>query len=105
MLSRDEAVAAAAGYLKTKAYPDRPESVVMLPDKSVEFAYGWTVTFDFKEHLETGDVTQKPFSTVVVVPHDGAQPHFAPTYLPTEKYMELQASGEWPHGWPPKERP
>ncbi|MER6122268.1 YrhB domain-containing protein [Streptomyces sp. NPDC001795] len=96
MLTRDEAVAAAAAYLQTQAYPDRPESVVMLPDTAVEFPYGWTVCFDFKEHIETGDPTQAPFSPVMVAPHDGTAAHFAPTFPPTEEYMRLRASGEWP---------
>ncbi|MFD5477838.1 YrhB domain-containing protein [Streptomyces hawaiiensis] len=102
MLSRDEAVAAAAEYLKTKAFPEKPDSVVMLPDTAIRFTYGWTVRFDFKEHIDTGDPTQAPFTSLIVVPHDGTAPHFSPTHLPGDKYMELRETGEWPHGWPPK---
>ncbi|WP_079104906.1 YrhB domain-containing protein [Streptomyces prasinopilosus] len=102
MLSRDEAVAMASEYLKKKAHPEKPDSVIMLPETGVNYAYGWTVRFDFKEHIETGDAAQAPFTSVVVVPHDGTDPHFSPTYLPVGRYMELQASGEWPHGWPPR---
>ncbi|MFF4572223.1 YrhB domain-containing protein [Streptomyces sp. NPDC001410] len=94
MLPKNEAVAAAAAYLKTFAYPDRADSVVMLPDTAIEFIYGWTVRFDFKEHLETGAPAAAPFSSVIVVPHDGTAAHFAPTFPPTEEYMEMRASGK-----------
>ena len=96
MLTRDEAVAAAAAFLKSQAYPDRADSVVMLPDTAVEFAYGWTVRFDFKEHIETGDPTKAPFSSVMAVPHDGTPAHFAPTFPPVAMYMEMRAAGNWP---------
>lgn len=96
MVTREEAVAIAADFLKKIAYPDRPDSVVMLPDTCVEFTYGWTVRFDFKEHIETGDFTKAPFSSVVVVPHDGTAAHFAPTFPATDIYMDLRAKGEWP---------
>ncbi|MFD7816600.1 YrhB domain-containing protein [Streptomyces sp. NPDC059785] len=96
MVTKDEAVTAAAKFLKTIAYPDRAGSVVVLPDTGIEFTYGWTVRFDFQEHIDTGDPTQAPFTSVVVVPHDGSAAHFAPTFPPTEDYMALQASGDWP---------
>ncbi|MFF2538596.1 YrhB domain-containing protein [Streptomyces cyaneofuscatus] len=96
MVDKNETVTRAAEFLKKVAYPDRPDSVVMLPETAIEFTYGWTVCFDFKEHIETGDFTQAPFSAVVVVPHDGSAAHFAPTFPPTEEYMALQASGNWP---------
>ncbi|MFC3346755.1 YrhB domain-containing protein [Streptomyces echinoruber] len=89
-------MAAAAEYLKSRAYPERADSVVMLPDTAIEFPYGWSVRFDFKEHLETGDPAAAPFSSVVVVPHDGTAAHFPPTHLPMARYMEMCASGDWP---------
>ncbi|MGC9380852.1 YrhB domain-containing protein [Streptomyces sp. MH13] len=96
MVTKDEAVATAAHYVKTSAYAERADSVVMLPDTAVEYTYGWTVLFDFKEHIETGDFTNKPFSPVVVVPHDGTAAHMAPTFPATAQYMEMRASGDWP---------
>ncbi len=96
MVSRDEAVTSAEAFLRKVAYPDRADSIVMRPDTAIEFTYGWTVCFDFKEHIETGDFTQAPFSAVIVVPHDRSAAHFAPTFPPTEEYMALQASGNWP---------
>ncbi|MER6028711.1 YrhB domain-containing protein [Streptomyces sp. NPDC001851] len=96
MLTRDEAAAAAAHFLKTLAYPDRAESVVVLPDTAIEFPYGWTVRFDFREHLDTGDPMMAPFSSVVVVPHAGAGAHLPPTHLPVAEYMDLCATGNWP---------
>ncbi|MEV4228013.1 serine protease [Streptomyces bobili] len=96
MLTRDEAVAAAAAFLKSRAHPDRADSVVMLPDTAVDFAYGRTVRFDFREHIETGDSTQAPFSSVVAVPHDGTPPHFAPTFPAVATYMEMRAAGSRP---------
>ncbi|MFJ6510597.1 YrhB domain-containing protein [Streptomyces sp. NPDC091406] len=95
MVTKDDAVTAAATFLKTYVYADRPESVVMLPETAVEFAYGWTVCYDLKEHIETGDFTKAPFSPVMVVPHDGAA-HLAPTFPASAEYMALQASGNWP---------
>ncbi|WP_225100414.1 hypothetical protein [Streptomyces sp. CoH27] len=47
MVTKEEAVAAAARLLKTLAYPDRADSVVVFPDTAIEFRYGWTVRFDF----------------------------------------------------------
>ncbi|MFC4503033.1 MULTISPECIES: YrhB domain-containing protein [Streptomyces] len=96
MVTKEEAVSAGANFLRTAAYPDRANSVVMLPETAVEFTYGWTVRFDFKEHIETGDFAQAPFSSVVVVPHDGTPAHFPPTFPPTELYMEMRATGNWP---------
>ncbi|MDX3569994.1 YrhB domain-containing protein [Streptomyces sp. ID05-47C] len=96
MVTKEEAVLAGAHFLKTAGYPDRPDSIVMLPETAVEFPYGWTVRFDFKEHIETGDSTQAPFSSVVVVPHDGTPAHFAPTFPPVAMYMEMRAAGNWP---------
>ncbi|MFH9573595.1 YrhB domain-containing protein [Streptomyces sp. NPDC017454] len=96
MVTKDEAVAAAAHFVKTGPYQEQADSVVMLPDTAVEFTYGWTVCFDLKEHIETGDFTKKPFSPVVVVPHDGTAAHMAPTFPATEQYMEMRASGDWP---------
>ncbi|MFJ3639010.1 YrhB domain-containing protein [Streptomyces sp. NPDC090108] len=96
VLTKDEAVASAAAYLKNVAYPDRADSVVMLADTAIEFPYGWTVRFDFKEHIETGDFAMAPFSSVVVAPQDGTAVHFPPTHLPVAEYMDLRASGNWP---------
>ncbi|MFE2976942.1 YrhB domain-containing protein [Streptomyces sp. NPDC059258] len=96
MVTRDEAVLSAADFLKKVGHPDRADSVVMLPETAIEFTYGWTVRFDFKEHIETGDFAQAPFTSVVVVPHDGSAAHFAPTFPPPAEYMALQASGNWP---------
>ncbi|MFH8397408.1 serine protease [Streptomyces sp. CB00072] len=96
MMTKDEAVAAAAEFLKKVAYPDRADSIVMRPDTATDFAYGWTVCFDFKEHIETGDFAQAPFSALIVVPHDRSAAHFAPTFPPPAEYLALQASGNWP---------
>ncbi|MET7437645.1 MULTISPECIES: YrhB domain-containing protein [unclassified Streptomyces] len=96
MLTKDEVVAAATDFLKNRAYPDRPDSVVVLPETGVEFTYGWTIRFDFKEHIETGDPAQAPFTSVVVVPHDGSTVHLAPTFPAVAEYMDLQAAGNWP---------
>ncbi|WP_381800493.1 YrhB domain-containing protein [Streptomyces niveus] len=96
MVTKDEAVTAAAGFLRTTAYPDRPDSVVMLPETAIRFTYGWTVRFDFKEHIETGAFIDAPFNSVVVVPHDGTAAHSAPSLPPPAEYMALQASGNWP---------
>ncbi|MFJ4918376.1 YrhB domain-containing protein [Streptomyces sp. NPDC088725] len=101
MVTNDEAVTTAAVSLKKIAYPDRVDSVVVLRKTTIDFAYGWTVRCDFKEHIETGDFTQAPFTSVIVVPHDGTAAHFALTFPPTEEYMALQAAGNWP---PPQER-
>ncbi|MEU2070192.1 YrhB domain-containing protein [Streptomyces anulatus] len=96
MVTKDEAVKSAEAFLQRVAYPDRADSIVMRSDTAIEFTYGWTVCFDFKEHIETGDFTQAPFTAVIVVPHDRSAAHFAPTFPPTEEYMALQASGNWP---------
>ncbi|MFI1162197.1 type VII secretion-associated serine protease mycosin [Streptomyces sp. NPDC020801] len=95
-VAKDDAVVAASQYLNTAAYPDKAGSVIVLPDTAIEFPYGWTFRFDFKEHMETGDPAKAPFSSVIVVPHSGAAPHLPPTHLPTEQYMELCAAGNWP---------
>ncbi|MFE2459716.1 YrhB domain-containing protein [Streptomyces sp. NPDC059402] len=96
MLSRNGAVSAALNFLQKEAYPDRAESVVMLPELGIEYPFGWAVRFDFEEHIKTGDRAQAPFTSVVIVPHDGSEPHFPPTNLPVEKYMGLRVSGDWP---------
>ncbi|MEU5282619.1 YrhB domain-containing protein [Streptomyces sp. NPDC020755] len=95
MVTKDEAVRSAQTFLQQVAYPDRADSIVMRPDTAIEFTYGWTVRFDFKEHLETGDPSYAPFTSVVVVPHDGSAADFAPTSMPAAEYMALHASGNW----------
>ncbi|MET7286177.1 serine protease [Streptomyces sp. NPDC005573] len=96
ILAKDEAVAATAQFLKTRAYPDRADSVVVLPETAIEFPYGWTVRFGFREHLEAGNLMTAPFGSVVVVPHTGSAAHLPPTHLPVAEYMNLCASGNWP---------
>ncbi|MFJ1734975.1 YrhB domain-containing protein [Streptomyces sp. NPDC088254] len=95
MLTKEEAVSAGSHFLRTLAYPERAGSVVMLPDTALEFPFGWTVRFDFQEHIDTGNPAAAPFASVVVVPHSGAA-HFPPTHLPVADYMELCATGNWP---------
>ncbi|OIK25884.1 YrhB domain-containing protein [Streptomyces malaysiense] len=95
MGTREEAVAAAERWLRTKMYPERAESVVMRPETATWYPYAWTVCFDFREHLETGDRAQAPFSALVVVPHDGTGAHWSPTYLPAEQYLAQRAAGTW----------
>ncbi|SED39473.1 Papain fold toxin 1, glutamine deamidase [Streptomyces misionensis] len=92
MMSREEAVAAAERYLRTSAYPERAQSVVMLAGTALWYPYGWTVCFDFREHLETGDPMQGPFSSLLVVPHDGTEVHFPPTHMPAELYLAQRAA-------------
>ncbi|MER5552791.1 YrhB domain-containing protein [Streptomyces sp. NPDC002793] len=96
MVTKDEAVKVAARFLQSIAYPDRPDSVVMLPDTAIHFTDGWSVRFDFKEHIETGAFIDAPFTSVVVVPHDGSAAHFPPSHLPVSEYMALRAAGDWP---------
>ncbi|MGV4982980.1 YrhB domain-containing protein [Streptomyces sp. NRAIS4] len=100
MISRDDAVDSAAALLK-RVYPEKADSIVLFPEKSVEYPYGWLVSFDFKEHIETQDWLQSPITSVVVVPHDGGKAHFPPSIIPVDDYMSRRASGDWP----PKEFP
>ncbi|MGF1235789.1 type VII secretion-associated serine protease mycosin [Streptomyces sp. 2-6] len=95
-LSREHAAAAASHCLNTAVYPERAGSVVVFPESGIDFPYGWTFRYDFREHMLTGDPAQAPFSAVVVVPHSGAQPHLPPTHLPVAQYMEMCAAGDWP---------
>ncbi|MEU1040325.1 YrhB domain-containing protein [Streptomyces sp. NPDC005551] len=95
-MTEKEALAAATTFLTRLAYPDRPDSVMVLPETGIEFAYGWTVRFDFKEHIETKDPAHAPFTSVVVVPHDGTAVHFAPTFPAVAEYMARRAAGTWP---------
>jgi hypothetical protein len=95
-VTKDEAVTAAENFLKNVAHPDRATSVVMLPDTAATFPYAWTVAFDFQEHIDTGEFTQAPFSSLIVVPHDGSPAHFAPTYPPPAEYLARRAAGDWP---------
>jgi type VII secretion-associated serine protease mycosin len=95
-ISREDAVVAASHYLNATAYPEKAGSVVVFPDSGIDFAYGWTFRFDFREHMETGDPSKAPFSATVVVPHSGTSPHLPPTHLPVAQYMEMCAAGTWP---------
>ncbi|MFJ9035354.1 YrhB domain-containing protein [Streptomyces sp. NPDC102406] len=96
MVTKDEAVTAAEKFLKNIAYPDRAASVVVLPDTVKHHPYAWTVRFDFQEHIDTGDPTQAPFTSLIVVPHDGSPAHFPPTFPPPAEYLDMQATGNWP---------
>ncbi|MFH7337888.1 YrhB domain-containing protein [Streptomyces sp. KHY 26] len=92
MLGREEAVAAAERWLRTTMYPERADSVVMLPETATCHPYAWTVCFDFQEHLDTGDFTQAPFCALVVVPHDGTGAHWPPSDMPSERYLAMRAA-------------
>ncbi|MEU8890775.1 YrhB domain-containing protein [Streptomyces sp. NPDC048442] len=95
MLSRAEAVDAAAVLLR-RVYPEKVDSLVLIPEKCVDHPYGWAVRFDFREHMESGDWLQSPITSVAVVPHDGSRAHFPPSVFPVEEYMSRRASGDWP---------
>ncbi|MFI2288522.1 YrhB domain-containing protein [Streptomyces niveus] len=95
MSSKKAAVQSAAEFLKSLD-PDKWPSRVMLPDRSEEYPYGWAVRYDNKEHIETGDHALKPFTAVVIVPHDGSAAHFPPSHLRVSEYMALRATGDWP---------
>lgn len=95
MLSRAEAVDSAAALIK-KVYPEKADSLVMFPEKSVEYDYGWVVSFDWKEHMETGDWLLSPITSVVIVPHSGEKAHFPPSIFSVDDYMSRRASGDWP---------
>ncbi|MEU6087398.1 YrhB domain-containing protein [Streptomyces sp. NPDC047085] len=100
MISKQDAVESAAALLK-KVYPEKADDIILFPEKCVEYPYGWLVSFDFKQHIETGDWLKSPITSVVVVPHDGTKAHFPPSILPVDDYMHRRASGDWP----PKEFP
>ncbi|OIJ67518.1 YrhB domain-containing protein [Streptomyces mangrovisoli] len=100
MISRLDAVESATTLLR-RVYPEKADSIVLFPEKSVDHPYGWLISFDFAQHIETGDWLQSPVTTVVVVPHDGGKAHFPPSIIPVADYMNRRASGEWP----PKEFP
>ncbi|MCX4512635.1 YrhB family protein [Streptomyces sp. NBC_01619] len=95
MLSRDEALESAAALLG-RVYPEKRDSLVMVPEKSVEYIYGWAIAFDWKEHIETGDWLLSPITSVVIVPHDGGKAHFPPSAFPVDDYMSRRATGNWP---------
>ncbi|MFI5886840.1 serine protease [Streptomyces sp. NPDC051554] len=93
MLVKSEALELGAVFIK-KAYPDKVDSLVFLPEKCVEYPFGWAIRFDWKEHLETGNIADAPFTSVVIVPHDGEAAHFPPTAFPVAEYMNRRASGD-----------
>ncbi|MER6373809.1 MULTISPECIES: YrhB domain-containing protein [Streptomyces] len=95
MLSKSEAVELAAEFVRAM-YPDKVASLVMLPDKCEEYGFGWAVRFDWKEHLETGNPVDAPFTSVVVVPHHGEAAHWPPSALPVAEYMRRREVGDWP---------
>ncbi|MFI2643224.1 type VII secretion-associated serine protease mycosin [Streptomyces sp. NPDC018610] len=91
--ARESAVAAAAQYLNTIAYPDRGGTVVVLPDTGTEYAYGWTFQFDFVQPGQTAAPANASSRYVIVVPHSGVAPHFPAAHLPTAQYMAMCAAG------------
>ena len=102
MLSKSEALELAAAFIKER-YPDKSASLVLLPEECVEYAFGWAIRFDWKEHLETGNVADAPFTSVVIVPHNGEAVEFPPTAFPVDDYMSRRASGDWPtDDWRPR---
>lgn len=102
MLSKSEALASAAKFIRN-AYPDKADSLVLLPEECVEHAFGWAIRFDWKEHLETGNIADAPFMSVVIVPHNGEAVEFPPTGFPMDEYLSRRASGDWPtDDWRPR---
>ncbi|MHA4817748.1 YrhB domain-containing protein [Streptomyces aculeolatus] len=84
--SRDEARRATLEYLH-RAYRGEPYTFVVPEGLTQEFGTVWTVGFDTREHLATGDMTRAPLVRVLVVPKDGSPPHFPHTALPLDEYV------------------
>ncbi|WP_078947993.1 hypothetical protein [Streptomyces griseus] len=102
MLSKAAALESAAEFIRN-SYPDKAESLVLLPEDCVAYPFGWAIRFDWKEHLETGNVADAPFTSVVIVPHNGEAVDFPPTGFPMDEYMSRRASGDWPTAdWRPR---
>ncbi|MFB7667264.1 YrhB domain-containing protein [Kitasatospora sp. NPDC056138] len=95
MLSKDEAHASAAEFLK-RTYGDGPPTIVLQPELTVEHDYAWAVRFDSQEHLKTGDIMLAPFNRLLVVPKDGSRVRFAPTALSVEESRVFFATGQLP---------
>ncbi|UUN29518.1 toxin glutamine deamidase domain-containing protein [Streptomyces sp. FIT100] len=94
MLSQNKAVEAARAFLAQVPF-DRPYTIVMQPELTVEHPVAWAVRFDSQEHLDTGDPGQAPFTRVLLVPKDGTAPHFPPSHLRVEEYLAYVRHGGW----------
>ncbi|WP_181785921.1 YrhB domain-containing protein [Streptomyces phytophilus] len=91
--SRDEAQQAALEYLQS-AYHGESYTFVLPAELTEEFSKFWTVGFDTREHLDTGDITKAPLVRVLVVPKDGSTPHFPHTALPLAEYVAQLEAGQ-----------
>lgn len=97
MVSEEQAVQAAREFL-LRMYGDGPPTIIIEPEKTIEYDIAWGIRFDSSERRETGDMTRAPLQRVVLVPKDGSSPHFPPTAVPTAEYLEqIRSRGEWPH--------
>ncbi len=84
--SRNEVQHVALRHLQS-VYQGESYTFVMPNEMTEEFGTVWTVGFDTREHLDTGDITKAPLVRVLVVPKDGSSPHFPHTTLPLSEYV------------------
>ncbi|WP_052848686.1 YrhB domain-containing protein [Streptomyces avicenniae] len=78
MVSHEEALRAAVEYLR-HTYRDMPYTFVMEPELTTEHREVWAIRFDTEERRDTGDMTKAPFTRLLLVPKDGAEPWFPPS--------------------------
>jgi hypothetical protein len=85
MVSREEATRIALDHLE-KVFQGEKYTFVMQPELTKEYQTVWSVRFDTKEHIDTGDMTKAPFTRVLLVPKDGSPPWFSPTAWSTSEF-------------------
>ncbi|MGW7519820.1 YrhB domain-containing protein [Streptomyces sp. NPDC054796] len=91
MLSHEDALAEARAFLG-RTMADGQYTIVLQPELTKEHAVAWAIRFDSQEHLDTGDMTRAPFTRVVIVPKDGAEPpYFPPSHLSVAELNERLA--------------
>jgi len=69
-----------------RTFTDEPFTTVLEATPTDEYPWAWTVKFDSREYLDTGDPAVRPFLRIVIVPKNGATPYFPPTHWSTDDF-------------------
>ena len=71
------------------------DDVVLLEERVAEYDSAWLVPFNSRAYITTGDPVEFLLPGACLVPKDEAvHPHFPPTHLPVDEYLEKVRAGE-----------
>lgn len=75
------------------------EEVVVWEDRVTEYSIAWSVPFNTRSYIESGDPMAALLPCVYIVPKDeSVKAHLAPSAIPVKEYLYPIETGD--RGWP-----